>query len=78
MSSPPTHTAKQRVEMASIITSAAQAAHNVASSILAHTTVQPGQKIPVVDVKIENPERTEKLELKGKNILVSLLEKRQL
>lgn len=58
--------------MASVITSVAQAAHNVATSILAHAPVQHGQKIPPVDVKVENPETTEKLELKGKNILVRL------
>lgn len=54
----------------SLVASAAQAAHSLASSILAHAQIQVGQSIPPAEVKEGSPETTNKLELKGKNILV--------
>jgi len=58
--------------MTSIISTAAQAAHTVAASILAHAPIQVGQNVPVAEVKEDSPEKAERLVLKGKNILVWL------
>jgi len=48
------------------------AAHSIATSILAHTQIQPGQAIPSADVKEDSPDATKRLELKGKNILIGV------
>ena len=57
----------------SLVASAAHAAHNIAASILSHAQIQVGQTIPPADVKEESPETPKKLELKGKNVLVGVL-----
>jgi 2-Cys peroxiredoxin 5 len=49
----------------------AQAAHNVAASLLGNTHIQPGATIPAADVKEDSPDKATPLTLTGKNILVS-------
>lgn len=56
--------------MASIISTAAHAAHSVATSILTRAPIQVGQNVPVAEVKEDSPDKSERLVLKGKNILV--------
>jgi len=57
-----------------LVASAAHAAHNLAFSILAQPQIQVGQTITLTEVKEESPETTKKLELKGKNVLVGVLD----
>jgi 2-Cys peroxiredoxin 5 len=58
---------------ASLVSSAAQTAHSIATSILARAQIQPGQTIPSAEVKENSPEKTENLVLSGKNVLVCLV-----
>jgi len=51
----------------------AQAAHNVAASLLGHPHIQPGATIPAADVKEDSPDKATPLTLTGKNILVSFI-----
>ena len=56
--------------MACAITSVAQAAHNVASSLIADAQIQPGAVIPAQEIKEDAPDKTSPLVLTGKNIIV--------
>ncbi|KAK7460580.1 hypothetical protein VKT23_009301 [Stygiomarasmius scandens] len=58
--------------MTSIITSATQAAHSAAASLLAKAQIQPGQPIPQVDVKESAPDQTTTIPLTGKNVIVGV------
>ncbi|TFK35883.1 Redoxin [Crucibulum laeve] len=58
--------------MTSVIASAAQAAHSVATSLLSTAQVQPGGTIPASQVKEDEPAKTEPLILTGKNIIVGV------
>ncbi|KAF9565443.1 Redoxin [Agrocybe pediades] len=54
--------------MSSVIASAAQAAHSVATSLLAKAQIQPGATIPPSDLKEGAPDQAKPLVLTGKNI----------
>jgi len=54
----------------STIASAVQAAHSVATSLLARSQVQPGGTIPALEVKEDAADKTAPLKLTGKNIIV--------
>ncbi|KAF8970978.1 Redoxin-domain-containing protein [Flammula alnicola] len=58
--------------MASVLASAAHAAHNVAASLLAHFQIQPGGTIHSVDVKEDAPNKAIPLTLTGKNIIIGV------
>jgi len=60
--------------MTSIITSATQAAHSAAASLLAKAQIEPGQPIPQVDVKESAPDQTTTIPLTGKNVIVSRMQ----
>ena len=55
----------------STIASAVQAAHSVATSLLARSQIQPGGTIPALEVKEDAADKTVPLKLTGKNIIVS-------
>lgn len=56
--------------MASILTGTARAAHSTAASVLAAGQIDVGGEIPAVTVKEDDPEKSFKLDLSGKNIIV--------
>jgi len=58
--------------MTSAIASAASAAHSIASSLLATAQIQVGGTIPSQDVKENAPDASERLVLKGKNVIVGV------
>jgi len=58
--------------MTSVIASAAQAAHSVAASLIAHAQIVPGGTIPNAEVKENDPEKTSPLHLVGKNVLIGV------
>lgn len=57
--------------MTSAIASAAQAAHSIASSLLATAQIQVGGTIPAQEVKENDAHKADPLVLQGKNIIVS-------
>ncbi|CAA7263795.1 unnamed protein product [Cyclocybe aegerita] len=58
--------------MTSAIATAAQAAHSVAASLLAHAQIQPGATIPAAEVKEDAPDAAKVLTLTGKNVLIGV------
>lgn len=56
--------------MASILAGAARAAHSAVASVLAAGQVGVGDEIPALNVKEDNPEKSFKLDLSGKNVIV--------
>lgn len=59
--------------MTSVIASATQAAHSLASSLLEKAQIQVGGTIPTQEIKEDDAHKGEPLVLKGKNIIVSPL-----
>ncbi|KAJ3577009.1 hypothetical protein NP233_g19 [Leucocoprinus birnbaumii] len=60
-------------EMASVMASAAQAAHSVATSILAKAQILPGADIPTTaDLKENAADESKQLDLSGKNIIIGV------
>lgn len=59
--------------MASILTGTARAAHSAAASVLAAGQINVGDKIPALNVKEDNPEKSFELDLSGKNIIVRVV-----
>lgn len=59
--------------MASILTSAARAAHSAAASILSAGQISVGDEIPALKAKEDNPEKSFTLDLSGKNIIVRVV-----
>ncbi|KAN0078232.1 Redoxin domain containing protein [Tylopilus felleus] len=57
--------------MASILTGTARAAHSTAASVLAAGQIDVGGEIPAVTVKEDDPEKSFKLDLSGKNIIIN-------
>ncbi|KAF9458079.1 Redoxin [Collybia nuda] len=58
--------------MTSTITSVAQAAHSIASSLLATAQIRVGDTIPAHEVKEIEPHKGDPLVLKGKNIILGV------
>ncbi|PPQ85943.1 hypothetical protein CVT25_001793 [Psilocybe cyanescens] len=58
--------------MTSVIASAAQAAHSIAASLLAHAQIKPGDSIPKTEIKEDAPDKADPLVLTGKNVLIGV------